>query len=138
MMLTRSACATVTATREGKRFYASEHGVGDRTVLLPTVRFETQDGRTVETEISPLWYWEAPGFQNYPVWGLPVGIADVTGWLLLYISCSLSSPTGASYLAGLAGSVLPDSYISLDFSCSALAFLSSLLHWPSSYLEGVP
>jgi hypothetical protein len=85
MMLTRSACATVTATREGKRFYASEHGVGDRTVLLPTVRFETQDGRTVETEISPLWYWEAPGFQNYPVWGLPVGITDVTGWLLLYI-----------------------------------------------------
>jgi hypothetical protein len=24
-------------------------------------------------------------FQNDPVWGLPVGITDVTGWLLLYV-----------------------------------------------------
>jgi hypothetical protein len=24
-------------------------------------------------------------FQNYPVWGLPVGITDVAGWVLLYI-----------------------------------------------------
>jgi hypothetical protein len=76
-------------------------------------------------------------FQNDPVWGLPVGITDVTGWLLLYVLFFIFPngrfvPRWTRWLctAGL----LYFSY----FSCSPLAFLSSLLHWPSSYLEGVP
>jgi hypothetical protein len=68
IMLTLSARATITATREETRFYAHEHGGSDRTVLVPTVRFETQDGRTMETVISPIWYWEAP---KYRLWGGP-------------------------------------------------------------------
>jgi hypothetical protein len=55
--LTQSTTATVAATRQETRPY----GTSTREALLPTVRFETQDGRMVETELS-MWPWELPNY----------------------------------------------------------------------------
>ena len=55
--LTQSTTATVTAIREEDRPY----GTAPRKALLPTARFETQDGQMVETELA-MWPWELPNY----------------------------------------------------------------------------
>jgi hypothetical protein len=69
MRLTQSSSSTVTATKREMRRY----GTSTPFAHLPTVRFETQDGRTVETDLS-MWPWELP---NYRLFGNESSLIEV-------------------------------------------------------------
>jgi hypothetical protein len=68
--LTQSASATVTALREEVQRW----GTSSRLAVFPTVRFEAQDGRTVETEFW-MWLEELPNFR-YTSWWRPAKVSS--------------------------------------------------------------